>query len=117
MYTAAINDYWVPYGVKFKPCRGGYFFWIELPEIITATEVAKEALEVGVWLMEGTSCMVPGDSSVVYMTSLYEFVLRWRMWIERLRGLNGLEKCLIDLSRDNEDVPCTITLINVDQGG
>ena len=34
--------------------------------MITATEVAKEALEVGVWLMEGTSCMVPGDSSIVY---------------------------------------------------
>src|SRR5271169_3027227 len=57
-YAAAIEEHWVPYGVKYHPCVGGYFFWISLPEGITSTEVSKQALADGVWIMEGTSCMV-----------------------------------------------------------
>ena len=65
-YAAAMDEYWRPYGVTYEPCRGGYFFWVKLPEGVTATEVGKEGLEAGVWIMEGTSCMVPEDESVEY---------------------------------------------------
>ena len=65
-YTAAIEKYWDPHGVKYNSCLGGYFFWIRLPQGITAAEFSKEALAEGVWIMEGTSCMVPNDSSVEY---------------------------------------------------
>jgi DNA-binding transcriptional MocR family regulator len=65
-YTAAMEKCWVPYGVKFKPCKGGYFFWVELPSGLTAGEVGKEAMQDGVYVMEGTSCMVPEDESVAY---------------------------------------------------
>ena len=66
IYAAAMETYWKPHGVKYNPCIGGYFFWIRLPEGITAGDVAEEAEERGVWIMEGTSCMVPGDTSVEY---------------------------------------------------
>lgn len=65
-YAAAIEEFCVPYGIKYNPCVGGYFFWVTLPEGITSTEVSKEALADGVWIMEGTSCMVPEDTSVEY---------------------------------------------------
>jgi DNA-binding transcriptional MocR family regulator len=65
-YVAAMDKYWKPYGVQYEPCRGGYFFWVKLPEGVTATEVGKEGMEDGVWIMEGTSCMVPEDASVEY---------------------------------------------------
>jgi DNA-binding transcriptional MocR family regulator len=65
-YTAAIKEYWCPYGVKYKPCKGGYFLWVELPPGVRSGEVYREAMEVGVWIMEGTSCVVPGDTSVEY---------------------------------------------------
>jgi len=65
-YAAAMDKYWRPYGVTYEPCRGGYFFWVKLPEGVLATEVGKEGLEVGVWIMEGTSCMVPEDNFVDY---------------------------------------------------
>jgi len=61
-----MEKYWVPYGVKFNPCKGGYFLWIRLPDGITAAHLAKAAKDDGVWLMEGTSCIVPEDSSVEY---------------------------------------------------
>jgi 2-aminoadipate transaminase len=66
VYAAAIEKYWDEYGVKYNPCVGGYFFWIKLPEGITAAEASREALADGVWIMEGTSCMVPNDTSVEY---------------------------------------------------
>src|SRR5277367_5709577 len=65
-YATAMDKYWTPYGVTYQSCRGGYFFWVKLPEGVTATEVGKEGLQVGVWIMEGTSCMVPEDESVEY---------------------------------------------------
>src|SRR5436190_11116686 len=65
-YAAAMEEYWIPYGVKYRPCKGGYFFWITLPEGITSAEVSKQALANDVRIMEGTSCMVPDDTSVEY---------------------------------------------------
>ena len=66
VYAAAMDQYWKPHGVQYEPCYGGYFFWVRLPEGVTATEVGKKGLEDGVWIMEGTSCMVPEDESVEY---------------------------------------------------
>ena len=66
IYAAAIAKYWDPYGVKYNTCVGGYFFWITLPHGITSSEVSKKALADGVWIMDGTSCMVPDDTSVQY---------------------------------------------------
>lgn len=66
VYTAAIEKYWFPHGVKYSTCVGGYFIWVKLPGGVTATELSKEALADGVWIMEGTSCMVPDDESVAY---------------------------------------------------
>jgi 2-aminoadipate transaminase len=66
VYAAAMEKYWRPYGVEFNPCVGGYFIWVRLPEGVTAEGVAEEATRSGVWIMEGTSCMVPGDTSVEY---------------------------------------------------
>jgi len=34
--------------------------------MITSGTVAEMAMERGVWIMEGTSCMVPEDKSVEY---------------------------------------------------
>jgi len=65
-YTTAIEKYWVPYGVKYNPCVGGYFLWIQLPDGITSSQVQEESMREGVWIMEGTSCTVPEDSSVQY---------------------------------------------------
>jgi DNA-binding transcriptional MocR family regulator len=65
-YLAAIKRYWVPYGVQCNPCVGGYFLWIRLPDGLTAAEVFNEAVSDGVWIMEGTNCMVPSDTSVEY---------------------------------------------------
>ena len=65
-YAAAFNKYWTPDCVKYSPCVGGYFFWITLPHGITSSEVSKKALADGVWIMDGTSCMVPDDTSVQY---------------------------------------------------
>lgn len=65
-YTAAMEEHWVPHGVEYTPCLGGYFIWVKLPSGITATELSKETLADGVWIMEGTSCMVPDDESVDY---------------------------------------------------
>ena len=65
-YAAAIEEYWVPLGVQYNPCIGGYFFWVKLPNGITSSEVFKEAMADGVSIMEGTSCMVPDDTSVEY---------------------------------------------------
>lgn len=39
---------------------------MRLPEGVTSGQVAEGALCKGVWIMEGTSCMVPGDKSVEY---------------------------------------------------
>ena len=66
IYAAAMDKFWVPHGVRYHPCVGGYFFWVRLPDGVTATEIAAEAEAKGVWIMEGTSCMVPGDRSVEY---------------------------------------------------
>ena len=66
VYAAAMDQYWKLYGVQYEPCRGGYFFWVKLPAGVTATAVGKEGLEDGVWIMEGTSCMVPEDTTVDY---------------------------------------------------
>lgn len=66
IYAAAMEKYWIPYGVKFNPYMGGYFFWIRLPEGVISGDVAEEAMKRGVWIMEGTSCMVPEDKSVEY---------------------------------------------------
>jgi len=65
-YMAAMDEYWVPLGMKYNPCIGGYFIWVTLPEGMTSEEVYKEGMEEGVWIMEGTSCMVPNDTSVKY---------------------------------------------------
>ena len=65
-YAAAIEKYWVPYGAKYNRCVGGYFLWISLPEGITSTDLSKQALADDVWIMEGTSCMVPDDTGVDY---------------------------------------------------
>jgi len=65
-YMAAVNEYWAPFGVKYIPCVGGYFIWVKLPDGLTSEEVYKEGVEEGVWVMEGTSCMVPNDTSVEY---------------------------------------------------
>jgi DNA-binding transcriptional MocR family regulator len=66
IYAAAMEKYWVPYGVEFKPCKGGYFFWVGLPTGLKAGEVGAEAMKDGIYVMEGTSCMVPEDESVEY---------------------------------------------------
>lgn len=65
-YAAAIEKYLVPHGAKYNPCFGGYFFWVKLPEGLTSAEVSKEAAIDGVCIMEGTNCIVPGDTSVEY---------------------------------------------------
>ena len=65
-YTAAIEEYWVPLGVNYNPCVGGYFFWVQLPDGVTSKEVFEEAMADHVWIMEGTSCIVPNDDSVQY---------------------------------------------------
>jgi DNA-binding transcriptional MocR family regulator len=65
-YATAMEDYWVPHGVQYTQCLGGYFIWVKLPPGVTATELSKLALENGVWVMEGTNCMVPDDESVDY---------------------------------------------------
>ena len=61
-----MKEYWTSYGVQYQPCRGGYFFWVKLPEGVTARDVGKLGLANGVWIMEGTSCKVPEDESVQY---------------------------------------------------
>ena len=65
-YAAAMEKYWVPHGVEYRPCQGGYFIWVKLPLCVTATELSRQALAQGVWIMEGTKCMVPDDESVDY---------------------------------------------------
>ena len=65
-YTTAIEEEWVPQGVEYNSCIGGYFFWVKLPEGLTSKEVFEEAMTDHVWIMEGTSCMVPNDDSVQY---------------------------------------------------
>jgi DNA-binding transcriptional MocR family regulator len=65
-YATAMEEYWVPHGVQYTQCLGGYFIWVMLPPEVTATELSRLALENGVWIMEGTSCMVPDDESVDY---------------------------------------------------
>jgi 2-aminoadipate transaminase len=63
---AAMDEYWIPLGAKYVPCKGGYFIWVTLPEGLTSEEVYNEGTKYGVWIMEGTSCMVPNDDSVGY---------------------------------------------------
>jgi DNA-binding transcriptional MocR family regulator len=65
-YATAMEEYWVPHGVQYTRCLGGYFIWVKLPPGLTATELSRLALEDGVWIMEGTNCMVPDDESVEY---------------------------------------------------
>ena len=66
VYTGAIEEYWVPLGVQYNRCLGGYFFWIKLPGGLASPDVFKEAMVDGVWIMEGTDCVVPDDTSVEY---------------------------------------------------
>jgi DNA-binding transcriptional MocR family regulator len=65
-YAPAMEEYWVPHGVQYTQCLGGYFIWVKLPPGVTATELSRLALENGVCVMEGTNCMVPDDESVDY---------------------------------------------------
>ena len=65
-YATAMEEYWVPHGVKYTRCLGGYFIWVKLPLGVRATELSRVALGDGVWVMEGTNCMVPDDESVEY---------------------------------------------------
>lgn len=88
VYAAAMEKYWVPYGVDFNPCMGGYFIWVRLPDGITAEEVAEEATRNGVWIMEGTSCMVPEDTSIDY-----ERFIRICIALEKEeRAVEGIER-------------------------
>lgn len=66
VYASAIDAYWVPHGIRYNPCLGGYFFWIKLPEGLTSNLVSQEAAVDGISIMEGTTCMVPGDSAFPY---------------------------------------------------
>jgi 2-aminoadipate transaminase len=65
-YTAAIDQFLVPFGAEYNRCVGGYFIWIKLPSGITSDQLLEEARRDGIWLMAGTSCKVPDDTSVEY---------------------------------------------------
>lgn len=43
--TSAIKEYLEPLEVSFDKTGGGYFVWLELPEPLTANQVAEAALQ------------------------------------------------------------------------
>lgn len=45
MLTSAIKEYLEPLEVSFDKAGGGYFVWLELPEPLTANQVAEVALQ------------------------------------------------------------------------
>lgn len=59
LMNQALQDYF-PKGAKWTCPEGGFFFWVELPEEINATERINEAIDRGVVYVPGTAFYAEG---------------------------------------------------------
>jgi 2-aminoadipate transaminase len=63
--TECLKKY-LPEGVSFKPTEGGMFMWVTLPEGVTAVDLYRKALDMGV-------AICPGDPFYEYKRDVSSF--------------------------------------------